>query len=470
LRLEAGQFQTLDGKPEQLSADFGAANCRPLCADFNGDGRPELALFFDGRWLIDLNGNGTWGQRRPGSCSWAARAISRSSATGTATARPTSVVFGRAPFERSGSALVVEAGPARCGQRHGRPASETCRCATRRLVCGPCNSRRRAPSAPTRSDHVFQFGSEGDPGRERLIGTATASTASASSGTAAGCSDVDGDGRFGPGDAHVRIGGRPQACPLLATSTAMAVDEVGTFVGGRWHLDTNGDRVLDQRDTVVQLGRRGRPNRIVGDFADTGSDAIGVYRTTRPTDRDPNALSVVLECRPWLVAARGTRIFRPASVFRVRRRRWRSRARGRWRFFRLVHLLLDAGELLPAASGDACCSTSILCLGLLVHDAALVGVRGRFGNERGYLLRLGLRSARHRSQHAGETHDEECRASDSPRARSGRFLRSFCAAALRPVSKLARKKITSASRNLMPNTRVVVGPRQVVGLDGHDEV
>ncbi|MEQ1830640.1 MAG: SdrD B-like domain-containing protein, partial [Pirellula sp.] len=31
-----------------------------LAGDFNGDGRDELALFKDGEWLLDINGNGVW--------------------------------------------------------------------------------------------------------------------------------------------------------------------------------------------------------------------------------------------------------------------------------------------------------------------------------------------------------------------------------------------------------------------------
>jgi len=32
----------------------------PLAGDFNGDGQDELALFLEGEWLIDINGNGRW--------------------------------------------------------------------------------------------------------------------------------------------------------------------------------------------------------------------------------------------------------------------------------------------------------------------------------------------------------------------------------------------------------------------------
>ena len=39
---------------------FGMKGGIPIAGDFNGDGTFEVGIFKDGRWYIDLNGNGVW--------------------------------------------------------------------------------------------------------------------------------------------------------------------------------------------------------------------------------------------------------------------------------------------------------------------------------------------------------------------------------------------------------------------------
>ncbi|MFW5693075.1 MAG: SdrD B-like domain-containing protein, partial [Thermoguttaceae bacterium] len=48
-----------DGTTSHL-ATFGVPDGVPLAGDFNGDGRAQVAVFRDGVWFIDLNGNGVW--------------------------------------------------------------------------------------------------------------------------------------------------------------------------------------------------------------------------------------------------------------------------------------------------------------------------------------------------------------------------------------------------------------------------
>ncbi|HUP79674.1 MAG TPA: SdrD B-like domain-containing protein, partial [Pirellula sp.] len=52
---------TTKNKTTRLSRDaFDVQGAKQLAGDFNGDGRDELALFKDGEWLLDINGNGLW--------------------------------------------------------------------------------------------------------------------------------------------------------------------------------------------------------------------------------------------------------------------------------------------------------------------------------------------------------------------------------------------------------------------------
>src|SRR5690606_35710458 len=46
--------------PHAYRTHFGSTAGTALAGDFNGDGFTELAMFIDGRWYIDLNGNSTW--------------------------------------------------------------------------------------------------------------------------------------------------------------------------------------------------------------------------------------------------------------------------------------------------------------------------------------------------------------------------------------------------------------------------
>ncbi|MCH5374481.1 MAG: carboxypeptidase regulatory-like domain-containing protein, partial [Planctomycetes bacterium] len=39
---------------------FGMHGAIPVAADFNGDGIDELGIYYQGRWMLDLNGNGRW--------------------------------------------------------------------------------------------------------------------------------------------------------------------------------------------------------------------------------------------------------------------------------------------------------------------------------------------------------------------------------------------------------------------------
>jgi hypothetical protein len=52
-----------DGKDDDAAEDeplFGLVGAIPLMGDFNGDGISEKAIYFNGEWFVDLNGNGRW--------------------------------------------------------------------------------------------------------------------------------------------------------------------------------------------------------------------------------------------------------------------------------------------------------------------------------------------------------------------------------------------------------------------------
>ncbi len=55
-------FAAMDSNKARLVSkhSFDVPEAVPLAGDFNGDGVDELALYLEGEWLIDVNGNGRW--------------------------------------------------------------------------------------------------------------------------------------------------------------------------------------------------------------------------------------------------------------------------------------------------------------------------------------------------------------------------------------------------------------------------
>ena len=62
--VDRGRWQVVSmmKKPTKIVSPraFLVEGAAQLAGDFNGDGQDELALFKDGEWLIDINGNGEW--------------------------------------------------------------------------------------------------------------------------------------------------------------------------------------------------------------------------------------------------------------------------------------------------------------------------------------------------------------------------------------------------------------------------
>lgn len=68
--------------------------------------------------------------------------------------------------------------------------------------------------------------------------------------------------------------------PPAALSAAPARTQVGTFRDGLWHLDSDGDRMVDHfgKDAVLAFGGLPGDRPIVGDWNGDGVSRIGVYR------------------------------------------------------------------------------------------------------------------------------------------------------------------------------------------------
>jgi hypothetical protein len=291
--LDRGQWTLADTQGTPIHRFiFGIEGAIPVTGDFDGDGVSEVAVFFDGLWFIDLNGNGVWDEGDL----WAR--------LGKAGDQPitgdwdgdgkTDIgIFGPA-WAGDARALEVEPGlPDADNELTGRhkniPPDPPDATSGRRTL-------KRTAQGDLRSDvidHVFQYGSEGD----RAVsgdwnGDGVTNIGLFRNGT--WYLDADGDGRWSRGDKMIQMGG-PGDLPVVGDWNGDGIDDVGLFRDGVWRLDIDGDHKLGPHDRVFNLGGpHDRP--IAGDFNGDGIDEVGVYQDSagkadeqafQPVDRQP---------------------------------------------------------------------------------------------------------------------------------------------------------------------------------------
>ena len=189
-----------------------AAAAIPVAGDFNGDGVDEIGIYYQGRWYLDLNGNGRWDEDDL----WARLGDEYDlPVTGdwNGDGKDDIGIFGPAWAGRS-AGLAGRTRPAGSANNRTLPVTSprTCRPSPKRppTACGCCNARSQGQVQADVIDHVFRYGS----------------TASISRSPG----DWKGDG----------------------------IKNIGVFHDGMWHLDTDGDGRLNEgdRDSPVRPDRR----------------------------------------------------------------------------------------------------------------------------------------------------------------------------------------------------------------------
>jgi hypothetical protein len=254
---------------------MGIHGAMPVAGDFNGDGVDEIGLFYNGEWLLDLNGDGVWDT----SDLW--------SRLGKAGDRP---VVG--DWDGDGKDDIGIYGPAWRGdgrairQEPGLPDAENL--VADRLKNPPPRpheatdghrTMQRTPGGAMRRDlidHVFAFGIHGDVpvvGDFNGDGIKTIGVFRHGVWTI----DTDGDGRLTPRDASFQFG-EASDVPVVGDFDGDGVDQVGVYRRGEWILDLNGDRELQAHERVFTLGGEDGDQPVVGDWDGDGRDEPGVYR------------------------------------------------------------------------------------------------------------------------------------------------------------------------------------------------
>ncbi|GAB5401865.1 MAG: hypothetical protein Aurels2KO_00960 [Aureliella sp.] len=261
--------------PRMSRTIFDIPGSIPLTGDFNGDGRDEIALFLDGEWFIDLDGDGEWDE----SDIWLR--------LGTAGDQPVTGdwdldgkddvgIFGHRWL---GDERAIAAEP-------GQPDPEN-------MVRGrfknvpplpedaPYEQRllKRAKEAEARAhviDHVFEFGDERDiavSGDFNGDGIATVGTYRDGKWML----DVNGDGRIND-KAGEKEFGQAGDLPLVGDFDNDGIDELAIQRGNQVIVDSNGNGRIDATDQVFELESTDG-TVIVGDFDGNGFDEAVLHQT-----------------------------------------------------------------------------------------------------------------------------------------------------------------------------------------------
>jgi protocatechuate 3,4-dioxygenase beta subunit len=271
-----------DADPANPDADtlhqyvFGLPNAIPVTGDFNGDGVDEIALFLDGEWFIDVNGNGEWDENDL----WAKLGKAGDQpVTGdwTADGKDDIGIFGpmwwRDPVAiRHEPGLPDPDNLPRDKPKNLPPKPEEATDGLRYL-----QRTDRGQPREDLIDHVFHFG--------RAADIAVAGDWNGDGIRSVGVFrhgkwqlDMDGDGKFTKADAVFHYGERGDL-PVVGDFNGDGVDEIGVYRAGTWHIDIDGNREMDAQDRVFEMGGAG-DYPAVGDFDGDGIDDPGLYRET----------------------------------------------------------------------------------------------------------------------------------------------------------------------------------------------
>ncbi len=202
-----------------------------LAGDFNGDGQDELALFLEGEWLIDINGNGRWDRGDM----WAK--------LGDEDDLP---VIG--DWDGDGKDDIGVFGPEWEGDERALEREPG--------LPDPENHRLAKPkNVPPNPDET--------PEQERLLQRS-----------------ANGPARADVIDHVFRLGVKDDQ-PIAGDFNGDGITSIGLFSGGRWRLDVNGDGLwTEDIDKTFEFGQAG-DIAVVGDFDGDGIDEVAVIRGNR---------------------------------------------------------------------------------------------------------------------------------------------------------------------------------------------
>ena len=268
----------LDGNAIEVDKEItlGEDDSVPLVGDFNGDGVEEVAVYKDGQWYVDLNGNGKWdtgdmwlrlGSKldRPVVGDW------------DGDGKDDVGIFGP-QWQRDAEAIVHD--PGLPDPANARRRSVTSTVSNRKPLEDKPRYLVRGDQGEMRADaidHVFRYGEQPDtPLAGDWNGDGIDSIATFRAGS--WMLDVDADGRWTKDDKKHQFGDAGDE-PVVGDWNGDGIDDLGVIRGDVWIIDSDGDRKLTGNDKQIPLAKPSDDALpVVGDFNGDGKDEIGWYR------------------------------------------------------------------------------------------------------------------------------------------------------------------------------------------------
>jgi serine-aspartate repeat-containing protein C/D/E len=288
--LRQGYWLLADAKGKLMrKLNFGIRGAVPVAGDWNGDGKAELGVYITGEWFLDLNGDGLWDQGDL----WAQLGDEEDQPVAgdwDGDGKTDIAIFGPA-WPGDPKAISAEPGEpdphnrlSLSGRFKNIPPSVEDATNGYRALKHTARGRLRADLI----DHVFHYGTGGD---RALAGDWNGDGIFTIGVFRQGLFslDVDGDGRWSPGDLSVKLGQQGDI-PLVGDWNGDGKTELGLYRNGTVMLDTNGDHQIDARDSVFQLGEPG-DLAVSGDFDGDGTSDVAVYRESPTGGAVPQAAS-----------------------------------------------------------------------------------------------------------------------------------------------------------------------------------
>lgn len=255
---------------------FGMLEGIPVVGDFNGDGVDDVGVFRDGYWMIDINRNGRWDNDdlmvrlgeagdRPVVGDW------------DGDGKDDVGIYGPI-WEMDREAIAREHGLPNPDNQPGTPPKniplgyENTNVGSRVMMKTSFGNPRADVV-----DHVFGLGD----GEEIPLAGDWNGNGVRSIGTFQGGVwqlDVNGDGKFGDDDLFVNYG-RSGDLPVVGDFNGDGIEEIAVYRSGLWMIDSNGNYEIDATDQTFEMGGA-QDQPIVGDWDGDGIDEPGLYTET----------------------------------------------------------------------------------------------------------------------------------------------------------------------------------------------
>ena len=217
--------------------NFGFRGATPVTGDWNGDGKAEIGVYYNGTWYIDLNGNGAWDP-----------SVDKTYNFGFTGAIPVT-----GDWNGNGTTKIgVYSNGTWYIDLNGNGAWD--------------------PSVDT----TYNFGFTGAiPVTGDWNGDGTTKIGVYYNGT--WYIDLNGNGAWDPSVDKTYNFGFTGAIPVTGDWNGDGTTKIGVYYNGTWYIDLNGDGTWDPSvDATYNFGFRGA-TPVTGDWNGNGTTKIGVY-------------------------------------------------------------------------------------------------------------------------------------------------------------------------------------------------